>query len=88
MNQSDKTTSEAVWPIRECGFCGETIWRVGKRLVFGGQCPDCGNLTTDYGGGFPGHIGVSEEFLAAVQKARSAPELRDAQGLPPGRPNG
>lgn len=52
-------------PVSRCKSCNSTIWRHNNRF----QCVDCGSLSTEYGGIFPGHI--TPDFIKIVDLSKS-----------------
>lgn len=54
-------------PVKPCQNCGRVIWRQGSWF----QCPDCGCLSTTYGG-YYANLGKDGKELGAM------PEFRDA----------
>lgn len=52
-------------PLMECPVCHGTIWKHRQWR----QCPDCGALTTEFGGIFT-HASPVPDFVAAVNEVR------------------
>lgn len=61
-------------PVRPCEGCNGTIWRQGDWF----QCPDCGMLSTVFGGCYPNlgldgkPCGAVTEFKAAVEAVKNS----------------
>jgi len=53
-------------PIERCDNCNGTIWRQDNLF----QCPDCGTLSTAFGGTFSGLSKPSKDFVDSVNKVR------------------
>lgn len=53
-------------PVKQCGACHKTIWR--KAAWF--ECPDCGAMSTSYGGLFT-HKGINPAWADECLKANA-----------------
>lgn len=52
-------------PVCTCEACGKTMWKEGHWF----QCPDCGALSTQYGGTFT-HCKASDEWKKSCATAK------------------
>jgi hypothetical protein len=53
-------------PLMQCRICSGTIWKDG----YWRQCPDCGALSTEFGGCYPSEFGPNKEFKDKIEKIK------------------